>query len=183
MKDLDAEAEQLKITVEENKFKRRQVYEGGKVEGENVTYREVITENIEGVKKFRLEKKEHFDKLDVLRERQKELETKKSKFTDGIPRNYHNEDDLVQAIKQKKKQYETTSMSNMAEKTLLKEIDNLERALPDMKQLSTLEPELAQIRAARKKIQAELDIVKGFIEDKEDKINDVKAASQEQRNK
>jgi hypothetical protein len=43
-------------------------------------------------------------------------------------------------------------MSNMAEKTLLKEIDFLERALPDIKQLSTLEPELAQIRAAKKKI-------------------------------
>lgn len=69
MKDLDAEAEQLKITVEENKFKRRQVYEGGKVEGENVTYREVITENIEEVKKFRANKKEHLDKLNDLRER------------------------------------------------------------------------------------------------------------------
>jgi predicted nucleic acid-binding Zn-ribbon protein len=68
-------------------------------------------------------------------------------------------------------------MSNLAEKTLLKEIDNLERALPDMKQLSALEPELAKIRDAKKKIQAELDIVKRFIEDKEDTISDVKQAS------
>lgn len=45
-------------------------------------------------------------------------------------------------------------MSNQDEKQILKEIDNLERALPDMKQLSLLEPELAQIRDARKKIQA-----------------------------
>jgi hypothetical protein len=74
MKDLDAEAEQLKITVEENKFKRRQVYEGGKVEGENVTYREVITGNIEEVKKFRADKKEHLDKLNALRDRQRDLE-------------------------------------------------------------------------------------------------------------
>jgi hypothetical protein len=95
MKELDAEADQLKITVEENKFKRRQVYEGGKVEGENSTYREVITENIESVMKFRSDKKEHIDKLNVLKERQKELETKKMKFTDGIPRNYHNQDDLL----------------------------------------------------------------------------------------
>jgi hypothetical protein len=67
----------------------------GKVEGENVTYREVITANIESVKKFRFDIKEHLDKLNVLRDRQKELEAKKSRFTDGIPRNYHNEDDLV----------------------------------------------------------------------------------------
>jgi uncharacterized coiled-coil DUF342 family protein len=133
MKDLDAEAEQLKITVEENKFKRRQVYEGGKVEGENVTYREVITENIEEVKKFRANKKDHLDKLNELRERQRELEGKKSKVLDGIPRNYHNVDDLQQAIKQKKKQYETTSMSNQDEKRLLQEVEKLERSLPDMK--------------------------------------------------
>lgn len=71
----------------------------------------------------------------------------------------------------------------MAEKTLLKEIDTLERSLPDMEQLSLLEPELAKIRDARKKIQAELDVVKGFIEEKEEKITDVKQASQVQRDK
>ena len=170
MKDLDAEAEQLKITVEENKFKRRQVYEGGKVEGENVTYREVITENIEEVKKYRANKKEHLDKLNDLRDKQRDLESQKSKFLDNIPRNYHNKDDLQQAIKQKKKQYETTSMSNQDEKRLLQEIDKLERALPDMEKLSAIEPELAKIRDARKKIQAELDVVKRFIEGKEEII-------------
>jgi predicted nucleic acid-binding Zn-ribbon protein len=102
---------------------------------------------------------------------------------DGIPRNYHNEDDLNQAIKQKKKQYETTSMSNQDEKRLLQEIDKLERALPDMKKLSAIEPELAQIREQKKKIQAELDVVKRVIESKEDTISAVKQESQAQRNK
>jgi hypothetical protein len=102
---------------------------------------------------------------------------------DGIPRNYHNEDDLVQAIKHKKKQYETKSMSSNDEKTLLKEIDKLERALPDMKKLSGIEPELAKIREERKKIQADLDIVKRFIEKKEETISAVKQDSQAQRNK
>lgn len=183
MKELDAEAEQLKITVEENKFKRRQVYEGGKVEGENVTYREVITENIEEVKKFRANKKEHLDKINELRDKQRDLESKKSKFLENVPRNYHNKDDLQQAIKQKKKQYETTSMSNADEKRLIQEIDKLERALPDMEKLSTIEPELAKIRDARKKIQADLDVVKRFIEGKEEIIQSVKADSQVQRNK
>jgi hypothetical protein len=74
MKGLDKKAEELKITVEESKYKRRQVYEGGKVEGENITYREVITENIEEVKKFRGDKKVHLDKLNALKERQREIE-------------------------------------------------------------------------------------------------------------
>lgn len=74
-------------------------------------------------------------------------------------------------------------MSNQAEKTLLKEIDHLERALPDMKKLSAIEPELAKIRDQRRKIQADLDVVKTLIEKKEVVISDVKQASQEQRNK
>jgi hypothetical protein len=66
---LKKRAEEFKITVEESKFKRRQVFEGGKLEGENITYREVITENIEEVKKFRNEKKGHLDKMNVLKDR------------------------------------------------------------------------------------------------------------------
>ena len=57
MRAFDKKVEELKTTVEDSKYKRRQVYEGGKVEGENVTYREVISERIEEVKKFRAEKK------------------------------------------------------------------------------------------------------------------------------
>lgn len=88
------------------------MYEGGKVEGQNVTYREVIAERIEEVKKFRAEKKQHLDRLNALKDRQREIETKKMSFQQNIPRNYHNEDDVNQAIKEKKKRYETTSMSS-----------------------------------------------------------------------
>jgi|TARA_B110000305_G_C19428671_1_gene635054 hypothetical protein len=53
MRELDRKAEEYKITIEENRYKKRQVYEGGKVEGSNVTYRDLITSNIDEVKKFR----------------------------------------------------------------------------------------------------------------------------------
>lgn len=53
MRELDRKAEEFKITIEENRYKKRQVYEGGKVEGSNVTYRDLITTNIDEVKKFR----------------------------------------------------------------------------------------------------------------------------------
>ena len=52
-----------------------------------------------------------------------------------------------------------------------------------MEKLNTIEPELAKIRDARKKIQADLDVVKRFIEGKEEIIQSVKADSQAQRNK
>jgi len=74
-------------------------------------------------------------------------------------------------------------MSNAAEKALLREIDLLKKALPDMKNLSKVDPELQTIREEKKKISGMLDIVKRVIDDKEDKIQGVKQASQIQRDK
>lgn len=98
-------------------------------------------------------------------------------FQKNIPRNYHNEADLKQAIKDKTRKHETTSLSNQDEKTLLRDIDLLKKAMPDMKKLSEIEPELQKIREERKKIQSELDGVKRIIDEQEEKIQDVKAAS------
>jgi hypothetical protein len=43
---------------------------------------------------------------------------------------------MARAIKDKQNKYETSSMSNADEKALLREIDLLKKALPDMKNLS-----------------------------------------------
>jgi hypothetical protein len=50
--------------------------------------------------------------LNALKDRQREIDQLKMKFQANVPRNYHNEEDVTQAIKEKKKRYETTSMSN-----------------------------------------------------------------------
>lgn len=52
-----------------------------------------------------------------------------------------------------------------------------------MKNLSKVDPELQTIREEKKKISGVLDIVKRVIDDKEDKIQGVKQASQIQRDK
>lgn len=64
--------------------------------------------------------------------------------------------------------------TNAEERKLLREIDQLKKALPDMKKLETLEPELAQIREKRKTINKELDVVKKILDEKNEKINIVK---------
>ena len=101
----------------------------------------------------------------------------------NIPRNYHTEKDVKQAIKEKQSKYETSSMSSNDEKKLLKDIDALKKALPDMSKLTIIEPELASIREEKKKIQDGLSLVQRLIDDKESKIQDVKQASQAQRDK
>jgi predicted nucleic acid-binding Zn-ribbon protein len=73
--------------------------------------------------------------------------------------------------------------TNAEERKLLREIDNLKKALPDMKKLETLEPELTQIREKKKAINKELDVVKKIMDEKNEKINSVKKDSEAQRNK
>ena len=102
--------------------------------------------------------------MNVLKDRQREIENQKMSYQQNIPRNYHNADDVNQAIKEKKRKYETTSLTSQEEKRLLKEIENLQKSLPDMAKLSELEPELKKIKDEKRKIQAELDVVKKVID-------------------
>jgi len=60
----------------------------------------------------------------------------------------------------------------------LRDIDLLKKALPDMAKLSAIDPELATIREEKKGISAKLDVVKRVLDDREDKIQDVKASAQ-----
>jgi hypothetical protein len=57
--------------------------------------------NIEDVKKVRAQHREQLDKLNALKDRQRELEADKAAFLKNVPRNYHTEDDLLQAIQEK----------------------------------------------------------------------------------
>jgi uncharacterized coiled-coil DUF342 family protein len=174
MKELDTTANQLRATIEDSRYKRRQVYEGGKVEGQNITFRDVLSTNIEAVKKVKNERRAKLDRLNVLKDRQRELDNSKQNILKSCPRNYQNEKDLQSAIKEKQRKYETSSMSNKDEKALLKDIDTLKKALPEIMKLSVIEPELQKIRDEKKVISGELDHVKKIIDDKEDKIQDVK---------
>lgn len=101
MRDLDRRADELKANVEANRHQRSKVYAGGKVEGGEVTYRDLIMTNIEDAKKVRAQHREQLDKLNALKDRQRELEADKAAFLKNVPRNYHTEDDLLQAIQEK----------------------------------------------------------------------------------
>lgn len=53
MRDLDRRADELKANVESNRHQRSKVYAGGKVEGGDVGYRDLIMSKIDDVKKVR----------------------------------------------------------------------------------------------------------------------------------
>lgn len=173
MRELDDQANNLRAKIEDGKYRRKIVFDGGKVEDSGETF-EAISGKIDEIKKIRNEKREKLDKFKELGDKQKDLDNEKQAILKSVPRNYQNEADLVQAIKEKQTKYETTSLSQNDEKNLLKDIDKLKRALPDMRKLSAIDPELVKIREERKKLRNELDIVTKIIDDKEGKIKDSK---------
>lgn len=143
MRELDDRAAELRESVAANRRQRSRVYSDSKVDGADTTYREVLTSNIEDVKKVRAQQKGHLDKLNALKDRQRELEAEKAALMKNVPRNYHTQEDLEQAIREKQQRYETSSLANAEERRLLRDIDALRRAQPDMKKLEVIEPELA----------------------------------------
>jgi len=66
-----------------------------------MTYRDLISNSIEDVKKARNEKRAQLDRLNALKDRQRELDSQKNDIMKSIPRNFHNEADVKQAIKDK----------------------------------------------------------------------------------
>jgi len=73
MNDYDKEAEELKIEIEDNKYKKRNVREGRLVGDSGVTFRERIGDNLDEIKKFRDDKRIQQDKLGALKARYEDL--------------------------------------------------------------------------------------------------------------
>jgi len=176
IRELDNEASQLKLDAEELRYKRRQVFEGGRV-SDDPEVRIIMKEKFEEVRKFREQRNIHHEALNKLKAQLDVLEEEKAEYQQGIPRNYHTEADLKDAIKQKKKTYENSNMSSTEEKRLLKEIDSLKKAMPDMLKLKEVMPKIQKIRDEMKKHRDEIGNYRKIIEDREDKISDAKKAS------
>ena len=183
MEGHDRKAEELRIRIHENIQKKKGVFMGASIGSSSKTYRENINENIDEVKKLREKKRKLLDELNGMKDEMRELDSKKNDLNKNIPRNYHTEDDLKQAIAQKQNRYETTSLKTQEERQLLADIDKLKTLFPLMKQLQAIEPKLNGHRKRKQEISAELDKIKGKIDGFEDVIQDAKAKSQNAKDK
>lgn len=77
MDKLDKRAEECKFGIGDGIAKKKQVFMGGKIGGQSKTFRDEITENISKVKGLRDEKKAVIDKLNVIKEKMRELDAQK----------------------------------------------------------------------------------------------------------
>lgn len=122
MKELDDLANEKRIQIEDARIKRKQVLDGGRVEG-NDGSRGLLLTNIEDIKKMKAEQRVHFDKLNALKDKERSLQDEKQSILKNLPKGTRGDQDVAKALKEKQKKYETTSLSNVEEKALLIEID------------------------------------------------------------
>ena len=74
MKEMTAQALKWKEQSDENRLKRQMIYDGGKVDGSNVTYRDLLSKDIEEIKKHKNQRREQIDRVKELNTRQRELD-------------------------------------------------------------------------------------------------------------
>jgi len=63
MKELDENAAKFKAISEDAKYRRKNVFDGRKDTGPNESYREIISSNIEEVKKFQKDKSDKIERI------------------------------------------------------------------------------------------------------------------------
>ena len=108
MRELDNQINAKRQIVEENKNKKRGIFESGKAIGGN-NNRESISSHGAEIKEIQKEKNNLLEELNGIKEKQQVLESKKRDLMKNIPRNYNNAKELESAIKEKQRKYETES--------------------------------------------------------------------------
>lgn len=108
MRELDNQINAKRQIVEENKNKKRGIFESGKSIGGN-NNRESISSHGAEIKEIQKEKNKLLEELNGIKEKQQGLESKKKELMKNIPRNYNNAKELESAIKEKQRKYETES--------------------------------------------------------------------------
>lgn len=58
----------------------------------------------------------------------------------NIPSHFKNEKEIQDEIKSRKREFETRSLTAKEEQQFLREIDILEKAIPDIKKIQVLDP-------------------------------------------
>lgn len=168
-------AEEMRNIIDDSRNKRRQVYDGGKIEGSQ-EIRELLGKDMNEFKSIVAKKQGLIAELKKVKERHIELTNMRRNILSQVPREqYKTEAEVQKALNDKKNSYETTSISNQQEKTLLKEIDMLKKLLPQMQQLTKFEPELEEVGDRRKKLQKQIDELQVILNKMDDKIQSAKA--------
>lgn len=150
MAKLDKRIKELRQHKDELCEKRREVMEGGKVQGSSMTHREVFNQKLNNLKEASATKRDLQSQIKQLSEEIDVLEVERRALQKALSNNCNSEEAVQSAIKQMEYKHNTSSFKNAGEENkVIKEIKNLKEMLPKAKRFSELTPKIQALKEAR----------------------------------
>ena len=152
-KQIDAVREQQKTL----RAKRREVIDGGKIKGSNVTYREALTSKIKELKGVNDVKRKLQNQMKEASEALDGLDQEKRALLKVMHKEYHGVDEVRDAIKHLEYEQKTTSFKSAVEENkLIKEIETLKASIPKAERFSEIKPKVKEYNEKKKEIWGQL---------------------------
>lgn len=146
MAKLDLKIKELRNTKEDLHTKRREVIDGGKVQGSSMTYREVLSGKINELKAINAKKRSCQDAVKAVSEELDVLETEKRNLMKSLSNDCNTEEQVRSAIKQLEYKMNTTSFKSSTEEIkIIKEINNLKNVIPKAHRFTEIKPKITEL--------------------------------------
>lgn len=143
MAKLDKKIKELRQQKDELCDKRREVIDGGKVQGSSMTYRETFNLKLNSLKEVNQRKRDCQGQLKQITEELETLEGEKRILLKALPHECNTEEAVQSAIKQMEYKHNTSSYKNATEENkVIKDMRMLKDVLPKAKRFSEIKPKL-----------------------------------------
>ncbi len=146
MRSLDNQVDKLRDQIRKINMKKKDLHEGAKVSGSDMTYRDLLRKKIDEIKELKNNKREVVDEIRAANGRLDEIKRKKDHNFDKMHREYRYLDEIKKAIHEKKTTYETTTLSKKEELRMIKDIGVLEKSVPFAEANEKLKPDFDEAR-------------------------------------
>jgi hypothetical protein len=122
--------------------KRREIMDGGKMQGSSMTYREVLTKKIADLKEINIKKRKFQDEIKDINSDLDQLDAQKSELKKTLKGgDLNSEEQIKEAIRQLEfKRMNTQFRSATEENKVIKEMDTLKASIPNAHKLNLIKP-------------------------------------------
>lgn len=183
MRNFDAQIETIKSKIAGLIQKKKEVLDGGKMQGSSVTFKDFIKGKIEELKAIRDKKNVLEGKKNDLTDKINDLIHERDTLQKSLPpgKDNQNPERIQQLITESQRRYETTTLKPVDEKKLLADIEKMKKSIPNAKRLGELKPVIDGLYDERKQVYDQLTVFKKEIETKSGEIDKVRKEQDDAR--
>lgn len=176
MKDLDNKIQAIRDKINNLSNKKKETREGGKVQGSQLTFREVLNQKIEEIKGLRDQKRMLYNEKNAIGDKIKAIELEREQLLKNLPNNRDMQDPAkIQAkIAELERRYETTSLAPAEEKKLIAEIKRLKDSVQNAINAQEVKPKLDVLYNSRKSVNEKINQLKPTLEERESEIDAIR---------